>query len=369
MKLLFLLLLLPSLSPWHHPLSYDGKGYWTIRLPVLVRNTGDRPLRGSPVRLEIRKGDETSVLIGQPVRSIRVVTEEGVELLFDLIDPEGEPKREGAVAEGDAIVFPAEVGAGSEARVYIYAGNDKAWLPPEWIRASIANPSFERGDDLPEGWEVWGTDAGHRMFRQRGGAHTGEWCARCEVDEGAEPSWVKYFQRGMLVAEGVRYRFTGWVKARNVKGKAGWYVHVDGDKPMIINKVVGWEGSFDWRKVTIEFTVPPTGRRFSCGTVLYGTGTAWFDDAKLEVLDAAGTEAKPLRPETKKLKRVGADATWEDGWRWRAPVIVRNFEDEGRESLVVIDARRIGNAAYKLIGPDNRAAIKIVDPSSPDPLR
>ncbi|MCX7599868.1 MAG: hypothetical protein N2512_13515, partial [Armatimonadetes bacterium] len=363
--------------PWHPSLCLDGGGYWTVRVPVEVENPADKPLKGTTVTLPLRRGDGTEKLLGLPVASLRAVLETGTEVVFGLQGADGLAKREGVLAEGDTVTIPVEVPARGKSMVYLYAGNEKAWLPPDWLRGGLANGGFELGsDDAPAAWVAVETTARHRMYRQRGGARTGEWCARCEVDDGAENRWTKYHQTDIPVVEGATYRFSGWAKAENVKGTAGWFIHVNGVQPMMINRVEGQGGTFDWREVVIEFTVPEGGQTFVCGTVLWGTGKAWYDDAKLELVEAPADQpvARVLGAETLRLRTLDAPAEWpkDATWQWRVPLFLRNFSDDDvRSALATFEMLRVANAMGKLIGFGAEPGMMLIDPAQgaqPQPI-
>ena len=53
----------------------------------------------------------------------------------------------------------------------------------------------------------------------------------------------------------------------------------------------GGAGTYGWKEVVAEFTAPAEADRADLGTVLYGTGTAWFDDVSLECLDRSSLSA------------------------------------------------------------------------------
>jgi hypothetical protein len=359
-------------TAWHQSLSYDGGGYWPVRVPIDIQNTTGAALDGSPVRVTLSAADATAALIGRPVASVRVVEAAGAELLFDIAGRDGAPKRAGNLAAGDVLTLPAEAKTDENPTVFIYAGNAKAWLPPDWLTGGqLVNLGFESGDDGPTGWTGGSADGQHRMSRVKGGAHSGDYCAKCEVDEGAEKAWVQYNQTGLPVVVGSKYRFTGWVKAQGVKGTAGWYVHVNGVQPQIVNKVEGFEGTYDWRLVTIEFEVPAGGQTFTCGTVLWGTGVAWFDDAKLEQLSgkAVTVEGRVGEAEKRELKVIGAEAPWPAGeaWAWRAPLRVRNFDSEATAARTVsFDTRHLRNRLAKILGFDAKPGLQIIDPERPN---
>ncbi len=347
-------------APWHEQLSYPGQAYWSVRVPVDVENASGLPLTGTPVTLTLQEGDGTTGLLGEPAESLRVVTAAGEEFLFDVRDSNGVMKRTGTLAAGDKVTLPVEADTGATARFFLYAGNPEAWPPMDWLNAGLQNPGFEG----PGGWDAASTSAAHRMAIQEGGAYKGERCARCEVDPGASPEWVKYGQSGLPVAEGQRYRFTAWVRAEGVVGNAGWFIHVNGDRPQMVNRVEGWDGSFDWREVAIEFDVPEGGRSFACGTVLYGTGTAWYDDAKLELLSDESTVS--VQVGAAERMELASNRTelpkWpSDDWQLASEVLVRNFTDEPVERLVGVHTRRVANQQFKFSGNSWNCALNLVD--------
>ncbi|MEA3364750.1 MAG: hypothetical protein U9Q79_03830, partial [Candidatus Hydrogenedentes bacterium] len=345
--------------PWHQSLSYPGGGYWSVRVPLAVKNASEKPLVGAPLNVTIQNDDGTAGLIGLPAESVRAVTDSGHELLFDVRNPDGVMKRSGTLAVGDVITVPVEANVRASASLFLYAGNPEARPPMDWLNAGLDNPGFEDEG----GWDATLTDDTHRMAVQEGGAHSGNSCARCEVDPGAESTWVKYGQGGIPVAEGQRYRFSGWVRAENVKGKAGWFVHVNGEQPQMANRVEGYEGTFDWRKVSIEFEVPEGGRSFSCGTVLHGTGTAWYDGARLDRLSEQSGVAVTVGPAEKmRLETDDASAAWPDNnWMLRVPILLRNFTDEPAMRLFGVDTRRMANAQFKFAGNSWNSVIEVAD--------
>jgi hypothetical protein len=188
--------------PWHNALSYGNGMYWTTRVPLIFSNTGETQFEGVPVPITIAVSDGTSALIGAPVASLRVAMAYGPELLFDIQDPQGVSKRTEFIAEGDVVYVPLEAAPDSVVTIYLYANNTSAWLPPEWLRAVLANPGFEQGEFAPEGWQTLETDAAHRMSLDRLVVHAGAVSARCDVDLGAAPAWVKYAQSNYSVNPG-----------------------------------------------------------------------------------------------------------------------------------------------------------------------
>jgi len=353
-------------------LCYSGGGYWRLRLTVRVRNDAAVPLAGFPIPVRISPDDLSGRLIGLEVGALRVVGPKGSELIFGFEDARGGEKHSGRIAAGDRLVLPVEAPARGEAAMYVFADNPSAWRPPEWLGSSrLVNLSFEEttADGAPVGWSAWGVDEQHRMAVQEGAAHSGRRCARCDVAPGARATWVKYWQGSTPVFPGEKYRFTAWVKAENVKGRAGWYVHVDGERPLMVNRVEGWDGTYDWRKVTIEFEAPDGASEFSCGTVLYGTGRAWYDDAKLERIGGGPRpRVRVVSAERIELRRIGAEAPWLDlpRWNWRVPIVVRNFADHAENGILVEAAlHRALNALAKQFGFAKKPRFRLIDPERP----
>lgn len=88
-----------------------------------------------------------------------------------------------------------------------------------------------------------------------------------------------------------RYRLSGWVKTQNVVidqegGRVGACLTID--NPPFYGHVESVTGTNEWREITWEFTTDTeTTRQIGCRLGYYGstcTGTAWFDDLKLEYL-------------------------------------------------------------------------------------
>jgi len=356
-------------APWHTDLAYAGDGYWTARVKVMVQNTGPDELKGAPVKITVGDGPGQANLVGLPAQSVRACLAAGQELLFECTSADGLPKHEGALVAGDVITLPVEVAADGSADLYVYAGNAAARVPPEYLGGDFANGGFELGATGPAKWTTWGVDEQHRMFWQEGGARTGQRCARCEVAVGAEPTWIKYYQGPIPVMPGTKYRFTAWVKAENVVGSAGWYFHVNGDKPQLLNQSGAWDGTFDWREVAIEFEIPPTGTEFQCGTMLHGSGKAWYDDAKLEEIGESTLRATASPVERMELKPVAPRAGWDASkeWGWRTPVTVRNFTDRASDAVLIsADMHRPRTLLAKHAGWRYDLPIRVIDPDSPD---
>ncbi|MBR4976818.1 MAG: hypothetical protein IKY61_07150, partial [Thermoguttaceae bacterium] len=153
---------------------------------------------------------------------------------------------------------------------------------------------FEAGTgDVPSGWrfDVDGADRSMRWVDEN--PFSGRKCVRCDVAEGAEPSWIAARQGGVAVEPGRKYRFTGRVRGENVRGTVGWYLHLGNEeKPMIAAPLLGFSDKteFGWTELSEVYSVPADANRLEFGTVLRGTGTAWFDAVEIELVEEPGVD-------------------------------------------------------------------------------
>ena len=129
----------PAAAPWHYQLYLANGGYWPQRVPVTVTNGSAEPLSGEPLGLLL------AGLAGAPVASLRVCRADGVELLFDLRDEHGVPKRVGELNEGDKLIVPIECGARAATTLYVYAGNTNAWPVPDFLPGKLADRASTAG--------------------------------------------------------------------------------------------------------------------------------------------------------------------------------------------------------------------------------
>jgi hypothetical protein len=334
-----LLLAQPTLAaispiPWHHPLCLANHGYWPVRMMVQITNNGTNLLTGVPATVA------AGGLTGQRAESVRVCRADGPELLFEVLAATGATKRRGILAADDRILVPAQCGAKSSTNVWIYAGNDAAWPVRDFLRAGLANGGFESGSNTPEGWTASGDDAQHHLSWETNGSRSGTHCLKAEAMESAAATWFQWRQHGIPIVPGVKYELRGWVRCEKVKGQAGWYVHADGDRPMLVNQTGATDGgTHGWKEVRARFTAPPSARVATIGTLLYGTGRAWFDDVAL----ASETEGPQLRVVAGPVERlslapprVAAGAQFSAAWPVRAVVSAVNVSPEPLEATAIL---------------------------------
>ena len=351
---------------WHHPLYLDRGGYWRGRIPIRIENKTGRDAVGTPVAVAVGKGEGQADLAGARAEALRVVTADGTELLYGLADADGGPVREGAIPEGATLTLPAEVAAGEAVTLYAYFDNPRAWRVAEYLDAAVGlrNGGMERGEGgAPLGWQHDPGDDRHTAAWVTENPHAGTWCLKTVVAEGAEPSWISTRQARIPVTGGVRYRMTAWVRAENVDGRCGWYIHLYPKKggflasPMLTVK----GGTFGWKQVSAAFTAPEEAVRASLGTVLRGTGTAWFDDVRLECLDPPRLAATGRPPERMDLREDAPALTDPQAADrpYRAEVRVLNFSGAPADAGLV--AAGLSPLASRLRGRLDPASLCVSD--------
>ena len=341
---------LAQAAPWHPGLCMGNGDIWQSRLPINVSNQTGKDAKGEPVKLLIRRESQNADLAGVPVESLRVCNDVGVEVLYNIIGPEGDEVHAGPIPEGSHLVLPVECAAGANVRYWAYFDNPSAWGVPDWLEADVGvrNGGFEHGDGAdPTSWRSDTTDAQHRIAWVSDEKRSGNRSMKTTVDSGAPSSWVATRQGSLRITGGSRYVMRAWVKAQDVTGMAGWYIHVGNEKNFMLASPMlsGGEGTYGWKEVVAEFTAPAEADRADLGTVLHGTGSAWFDDVSLECQDPARLTATAGQREKLTLAQFGADTAWYGdktgsgkAWNYRVPVRVANYGDaQAATGLISVD--------------------------------
>ncbi len=101
----------------------------------------------------------------------------------------------------------------------------------------------------------------------------------------------------IAIAAGKRIRFTGYIKTENVADdSARLWLRVDGpgSKMLAFDNMQnrGAKGTSDWKEYSIELPVAAEATGINFGMMFHGSGTAWFDDLRIE-LNGHAYEAAP----------------------------------------------------------------------------
>lgn len=360
---------------WADNLTDSGGGSWDSRWILDVENLTPKPLTGHLWRVTAGPQSGSVNLAGHRTESVRICDPQGRELLFDLIDAAGCTRRSGTITEGDQLAFCLDLPAAkvtdgktipSTGCYVVYCGNPQAQAPADSLHAGLSNGGFEAGAKEPLDWQTATVDERHRLDWVGESPHSGTRCTRTIVAPGAEATWVQWKQEAISVEPKTQYRLTAWVKAKDIQGSAGWYVHVHAQQPMVVNQLANaGAGSYDWRMVTIDFQTPDNATTATVGTVLHGTGTAWFDDAALQRM--AGTASIRLsraQSEQRRIQEAPEDSKWRlprDRWPGRIIVHATNPDAEPADHVVVsADIHRW----IRLIAPPGQTVrTTVIDPT------
>jgi alpha-N-arabinofuranosidase len=162
-------------------------------------------------------------------------------------------------------------------------------------RIQFANAGFESRTD---GWSIHVYGAQPKIETDTRIVHEGQQSLRVSS---TDPSDTALGQELMLRA-GRWYRFRGWVRTRSLVPQSApvcgtFQIQMPGGAGIIASGA-NHQGNTDWTEVAIEFEAPPGGQTriaiFFAGFGK-GTGTAWFDDLKLEEVDTAGETLRITR--------------------------------------------------------------------------
>ncbi len=162
----------------------------------------------------------------------------------------------------------------------------------------IQNPGFE---ERLAGWSVHVYGAQPTIDADRQIVHEGKQSLRISATELSDTA----LGQEVRLRPGRCYRFSGWVRTRQLDPhRAPVYGTFQIQRPGgqgVLASGRNHSGDTDWTEVPIVFETPADGRvRIAVFLVGFGkgTGTAWFDDLKLEEVDPAQS---PLRVTRKPL--------------------------------------------------------------------
>jgi alpha-L-arabinofuranosidase len=161
----------------------------------------------------------------------------------------------------------------------------------------LRNPGFEAGR---EGWSLDVYGAQPTVETDTAIFHEGKQSLRITASAASDAALSQEID-----LPGGCYRLSGWVRTRGLDPHGArvcgtFQVQRPGGKGILASGP-NHQGDTDWKQVEILFEAPPERRvRIAVFLVGFGkgTGTAWFDDLKLQQVDVAGM---PLRVTRKPL--------------------------------------------------------------------
>jgi hypothetical protein len=166
----------------------------------------------------------------------------------------------------------------------------------------IANPGFEKASgawlladwSLVRAGEIQGTEGAVLASVDRDSRVAHEGTASLRVEVGPETTGLIAVEQGPLaVRAGGTLRVSAHVKTDNVRREGlqqkvcGLYVLFLGKGGTVLSRAEtdSAVGTLDWTELSGEFVAPPGTARAVVGILMGMSGTAWFDDLKIQRLD------------------------------------------------------------------------------------
>jgi hypothetical protein len=175
----------------------------------------------------------------------------------------------------------------------------------------LPNSSFEfppKTEVPPFNWRFNLPSNGEAVI-DAGVFHSGKFSLRISIPKDAPLGWYSAYQEFPIRAFNQHLTFSVFVKTRGVEGGAGAYCSINffsGDRRISFHdserKI---KGDSDWERIKTTALVPQGANRMSVILVVHGYGTAWFDDAQLEIGDEATGYSPSIYDEelSEKLRR------------------------------------------------------------------
>lgn len=147
----------------------------------------------------------------------------------------------------------------------------------------LLNPSFEEGQEVPAGWEIF-NPPGSSLARDPTGGHWGQAAARMEIAPEGASEYPAFKYTLPEVRPGEEYHGTVWARSEGITGLGGYIVleFFQGDRRISLapGDFAGM-GDRDWRQLTVRALVPEGADCLKMALVAHGAGKVWFDDAAL----------------------------------------------------------------------------------------
>lgn len=375
----------PSIRPvseWHHPLYMGHNGFWKQRVPLVIHNHTDLNLAGDPLVIEVGKGREKLAIRGVMAQTIRVTNQQGKQLLCRLNGPAGNLIEEGPVPIGSALTVPVECLAQNEVTYFIYSDNSSAWPVGEYFytHREVSNGGFEMsGVYGPQGWEQEWPEDYRDIVWSDSDSHSGQRSLKITADQAGGEGIYGAVQENIHLLAGVTYTIEAWFKAENLEGEAGLMLlpknleRTKRDLDIESFRIISDEGSFDWKKESIEFIAPEESNILNISTFMEGTGTLWIDDVQVSSDYNYEIETEILPGESVSVTESGRTDKWYGGvtsdkeeWPLRASMVVPNFTATTMEDHpAYVDIQQLLHRLYAEV--DDQTRMLVTNGTNPVP--
>jgi len=356
-------------------------GFWKERVPLVIHNNTDLELAGVPLVIEVGRGSDRIPLKGALAEAIRVTNQQGKQLLYRLNGPDGNLIEEGPVPIGATLTVPVECPARDEVTCFIYSDNTSAWRVGEYFytHREVSNGGFElNGVYGPLGWELEWPEDNRKVEWSDSESHSGQHSLKISASQAGVEGLYGAIQENIHLIAGVSYTVEAWIKAENLQGEAGLMLlpknleRTKRDLELESFRITSDEGSFDWKKETIEFIAPEESNVLTLNTFIEGTGTLWMDDIQVTCDYEYDIQAEVLPKETAPVIESGRMDRWYGGetgdtdWPLRASIVVPNFTDKTLEGHpVYVDIQQLLNRLYSEV--DNNTRLLVTKGTNPIP--
>lgn len=157
---------------------------------------------------------------------------------------------------------------------------------------ALAEPPAQKGKALPVGWYV--TESAPQLYEasvDTSAPCEGTRSAFLRSRSGTTGGYGTFMQVfGAQGYRGKRLRFSAMVRAKDVAGWAGLWMRVEGTDP---KQPLGFDnmqsralvGTLGCRRYDVVLDVPKEATTIMAGLLLSGTGQAWLDGVRFEVVD------------------------------------------------------------------------------------
>lgn len=204
--------------------------------------------------------------------------------LFDLIVLPYGPRFPGEAAESFREYLRS---GGRFLSIGGYAFDEPYFASPGHEAQQLVNGGFEAaGDgDLPAGWVAGQARPDVSFRRVTDLKRTGEAALEISAAPSAPVDWYISRQRIENPDKTVKYELSGWVRVADIRDGPGAYLAVDfyresGERISFVQTEILAQTD-GWRRVAVSFAVPNGTAYMSVNCLIYGRGTAWFDDVEL----------------------------------------------------------------------------------------
>jgi len=313
---------LGAFAQWKYPLYLDGGEPAKKRAEIAITNNTDKPL---DERVLFIKASEIG-LAGERAASVRVVEENGNELLF-AIAPYAP-----VVSEDAVITIPFKCPAGGKTSVYVYYGNGRASDVPDFYLYGAVTENFGQpaGETLRR-WHATPMSEEHTydISLSKDGAHSFGQCARIN-SMNKNRSWYA-LRRVMQVNEGAEYLFEGWIRVADIAKKKGDNIGIhlsltneSENRFLILNapradalKDIHSDANIKpekcgWTKVSKKIKVPEGYKRLVVKTKTFCNADVYFDDFSVREIAPSADFSYEIKPvETLEIAREKAVKKWE----------------------------------------------------------